>query len=283
MQKFRDAVNARGARGMIGMSRQFKIMDDNNNKKLEWIEFDKACKDFRVNVTENERRRLFQQFDVDGNGTVSFDEFIREVRGPMNEIRTNIVNRAFDKMDRDGNGVLEINDLKGVYNASRHPDVLSGKKTENEIFGEFLETFEQHLSMREHRAKDRKVSRDEFKEYYCNISCSVDRDEYFVAIIKSAWKMDEYASPVKKSWGTENTKQAVKEGYGRPQMQPHVAGSTNAPYATLHNRDPDRKVNLLSGGKTAEDYVNLFREKLKSRGARGILGLQRLFKIMDDD
>lgn len=102
-------------------------------------------------------------------------------------------------------------------------------------------------------------------------------------MIKSAWKMDEYQSPVKKSWATENTKQNIKEGYGRPQMQPHVAGSTNAPYATLHNRDPDRKVNLLSGGKTCEDYVKLFREKLKSRGARGILGLQRLFKIMDDD
>jgi len=33
------------------------------------------------------------------------------------------------------------------------------------------------------------------------------------------------------------------------------------------------------------DYtcLNKFREKIKSRGARGILGLQRLFKIMDDD
>jgi len=164
MQKFRNAVNARGGRGIIGLSRQFKIMDDNGNKKLEWCEFDKACKDFRVNVTENERRRLFQQFDVDGNGTVSFDELIREVRGPMNENRTKFVLKAFDKMDKDGNGVLEINDLKGVYNASRHPDVLSGKKTESDIFGEFLETFEQHLSMREHRAKDRKVTKDEFVE-----------------------------------------------------------------------------------------------------------------------
>lgn len=31
-----------------------------------------------------------------------------------------------------------------MYNAKSHPDVLSGKKTEDEILGEFLDTFEQH-------------------------------------------------------------------------------------------------------------------------------------------
>lgn len=49
---------------------------------------------------------------------------------------------AFVKLDRDGSGVIDINDIKGVYNARNHPDVKSGKKTEDEILGEFLETFE---------------------------------------------------------------------------------------------------------------------------------------------
>ena len=29
--------------------------------------------------------------------------------------------------------------------------------------------------------------------------------------------------------------------------------------------------------------IRLFRDKIKARGARGIVGIQRLFKIMDDD
>ena len=49
---------------------------------------------------------------------------------------------SFAKLDRDGSGVIDINDIKGVYNARNHPDVKSGKKTEDEILGEFLETFE---------------------------------------------------------------------------------------------------------------------------------------------
>lgn len=139
-------------------------MDDNNNKTLEWFEFDKACRDFRVNITENERKRLFQHFDINGDGHVSFDELIREVRGEMNQTRIDITLKAFHKMDKDDNGILDINDLKGVQSASRHPDVLSGKKTEDDILGEFLETFEQHLSMREHRVKDRIITKEEFIE-----------------------------------------------------------------------------------------------------------------------
>ena len=52
--------------------------------------------------------------------------------------------KAFKKLDRDNSGVVEINDLKGVYNAKQHPDVKSGRKTEDEILAEFLDTFEIH-------------------------------------------------------------------------------------------------------------------------------------------
>jgi hypothetical protein len=49
---------------------------------------------------------------------------------------------AFKKIDRDGSGILDLNDIKGVYSAKTHPDVKSGKKTEDEVLGEFIETFE---------------------------------------------------------------------------------------------------------------------------------------------
>ena len=38
--------------------------------------------------------------------------------------------------------IFSFIDLTGIYNARMHPDVRSGKKTENQIFQEFLSTFE---------------------------------------------------------------------------------------------------------------------------------------------
>jgi len=35
--------------------------------------------------------------------------------------------------------------------------------------------------------------------------------------------------------------------------------------------------------KTEDEMVVMFRSKLAQRGARGILGMQRVFKVMDDN
>jgi len=58
-----------------------------------------------------------------------------------------LVTKAFNKLDADKSGTLEVNDVKQFYNAKNHPDVKSGKKTEDEILLDFLETFDVHRSM----------------------------------------------------------------------------------------------------------------------------------------
>ena len=65
----------------------------------------------------------------------------------MNNFRKQLAQKAFKIMDKDKSGVLDINDIKGVYNAKKHPDVIAGKKSEDEILGEFLDTFEMHYSL----------------------------------------------------------------------------------------------------------------------------------------
>jgi hypothetical protein len=51
----------------------------------------------------------------------------------MNSNRKEMIKKAYAKIDYNGNGCLEIDDVRQSYNASNHPDVKSGKKTEDEI------------------------------------------------------------------------------------------------------------------------------------------------------
>lgn len=80
---------------MIGLRRQFKIMDDNGSGSLDMYEFKKGIRDFKVEMDPVDVEHLFKALDIDGNGTIDFDEFIRMVVGPMNQFRTNIVKKAF--------------------------------------------------------------------------------------------------------------------------------------------------------------------------------------------
>lgn len=65
----------------------------------------------------------------------------------MNANRKKYVDMAFNKLDKDGNGFIEVSDLKGIYSGRNHPDVKAGRKSEDEVLAEFLETFEMHKNL----------------------------------------------------------------------------------------------------------------------------------------
>jgi Ca2+-binding EF-hand superfamily protein len=182
----------------------------------------------------------------------------------MNAFRQTYVKQAFDKLDKDGNGVLEIADIKGVYNAKKHPDVMNGKKTEDDILGEFLETFEAHHTLLHGGRRNRQVTRDEFMEYYNNVSASIDNDQYFELMMKNAWKLGEQAAE-KKGWTNKTDSSGGAAGA--------LGGS---PY-----KAPKRE--LLEEGLSDDKLMEHLRDRLSKRGTRGMLALQRAFKIADDD
>lgn len=150
-------------------------------------EFRKGCNDFRLDLNDRELQEAFTTIDRDHSGEIDYDEFLRAIRGPMNEFRVNLVRQAFKKLDKDGSGVVDIDDIRGVYSAKSHPDVRAGKKTEEDVLCDFLETFEMHHNICDAALMDHKVTWDEFIEYYNNVSSSIDGDDYFETMISAAW------------------------------------------------------------------------------------------------
>ena len=54
---------------------------------------------------------------------------------------------------------------------------------------------------------DFKITPDEFKEYYSNISASIDNDAYFAQMMNNAWNLDGNADAYKKygkGWSGED-------------------------------------------------------------------------------
>lgn len=121
----------------------------------------------------------------------------------LNPIRRELVTKAFRKLDKDESGVVDLKDLAGVYNAKQHPDVKSGKRTEQEVLGEFLDTFELHyaLSNKSQGSRDGKIDLKEFFEYYRNVGASIDDDQYFELMITNAWNLND--KQYSRGWGSQ--------------------------------------------------------------------------------
>ena len=204
IEHIRKKIAARGARGISGIGKKFKIADDNNSKTLDASEFKKAMHDFRIGLSDAQTGIAFKVFDRDGSGEISYDEFLRSIRGSMNPRRANIAKKCYKIMDKDNSGQVDINDIRQTYNAKQHPDVKSGKKTEDEILAEFLDTFEDHFcDMQGHAdARDGVITMPEWLEYYNNVSMSIDNDEYFELMMNNTWNLDG-KRVTKKGWGGE--------------------------------------------------------------------------------
>ena len=81
--KLKEKLASRGARGIAGLSRAFKRMDNNGNKTLDISEFSQALAEMGLNFQEPEKRQLFLFFDKDRSGSVSYDELLVSLRVSM--------------------------------------------------------------------------------------------------------------------------------------------------------------------------------------------------------
>lgn len=230
----------------------------------------------------------------------------------MNGFRRGLINQVFNKLDRDGDGVIRVNDIKGVYSAKTHPDVKSGKRTEDEVLGEFLETFEMHHNLK-NGMRDQNVTREEFLEYYNNVSANIDNDQYFELMLVNSYKL--YDSPQYTQYAPAGGRKDVdvKAGWSQDYSGQFKSKTTaNAPFGTSDEKtqyttnlrpgtssgvrqEVEKRSaagvgtqsvglgNNSAGGRGVEALVGRFKEKLQQRGVRGIFSLGRLFRNIDDD
>lgn len=149
--------------------------------------------------------------------------------------------------------------------------------------------------MRNNNAPDYIVTREEFEEYYNNVSCSIDDDEYFALMMNNAWNLD--GSMIhQKGWSNNNSsgaKQSLQQSAGaRPQSSAQTklhatttpkSESARSVASSQHMRGTPRVSQAQKHSVDFDTCLEKFRNKIKSRGARGIMGIGRLFRIYDDN
>ena len=281
LKKFKKEILSRGSGGLISLNRQFRIFDENNSKTLDYEEFARALKEYKINLEDDEILKLFNQFDRNGDGIIEYEEFIKEVRGPMNEKRKAVVTQAFNKLDIDRSGHIDMNEIKHTYNAKNNPDVRQGKKTEEEVYTEFMETFQaNHLLKAGPRTK--RITYDEFLDYYNNISMGIKDDDQFVFLMQNAWKLNPhtYARPGQNRKDLNNNEDE-KDLNNANNYRNRDFYSSKVPFGVDENEEKNKN-NMMQVDKSLP-VIEKLRTVISKRGSRGIMSIRREFMIADDD
>lgn len=79
-QRLRLLCLSRGACGILSLGRMFRRMDEDGNKQLSFEEFLTGLKEAGMELTDDEAKELFEEFDTDNSGGINLEEFFAALR-----------------------------------------------------------------------------------------------------------------------------------------------------------------------------------------------------------
>jgi len=184
LNKVRDQLNKKGAETIRSTGKIFRGMSTYDGKsKVAREEFSHWFKEFGVNLNKTEMDTILFSLDKDGEGQINFEEFLSGIRGKPNQRRQAIIDKAFLKFDKEGNGIIDVTEIRQVFNCAKHPKVVSGEMSEEQVFATFLKNFNDVNGQG-------KIDRKEWNDYYSAVSFSIDNDDHFVILMKTAWNLE---------------------------------------------------------------------------------------------
>ena len=189
----RSNLVQRGPRGLMSIRRTFMLNDENGDKKIAFNEFEKMFKRYRFNLSQVEINNLFNYFDKDGSGFIDYGEFVNGIVGDLSQFRKDILKLVFEKLDKEETGFITVGQLRECYNPRAHPLVRQGKRSEDEILGDFIDILEYHFTLLNEKNDENvdvneiKIDFDDFCDFYKTISVCIEEDKYFEILVLSVW------------------------------------------------------------------------------------------------
>jgi Ca2+-binding EF-hand superfamily protein len=182
LSRIRTRVVDRGVVGIRGLGRLLQMADDNPEGKIDLQnELPRFIGDIGIIVNRIELDELVRLLDRNGDGLISYRDFALQLAPLLNESRLQWVNRSFDKLDSRGGGKASVRDVQIVHNPKANESVKMAGTTANVIFANLLKSYA--------RDAEGLITRDEFINYYRELSPSISNDEAFGQLMKSSWKL----------------------------------------------------------------------------------------------
>ena len=118
---------------MMKLRRTFILYDEDKNNHLSLKEFDKFINDFRLNISNEEKRKIFKIFDKDISESIDYKELVEGLVSEMNNYGKTIIENIFEKISKEKKGTISFETIINNYDPYKNTQVLSVERNAQEV------------------------------------------------------------------------------------------------------------------------------------------------------
>jgi len=192
--KIKHQLHARKVDDLESVRKLIEEFDADRNGVLDKVEFNKLLSKAGIYLTTQELTCVYNHFDTNKDGYISYPEFVQMIRTEMSEKRLSVIKHAFQFLDVNRERKLKIQDLLRLYHADDHPRVRTREKTAEQAMNEFKTAIIKKSSDGAH------ITEAEFLDYYADVNATLphEKEDYFVDLVLKTWGITtsyNYVSP----------------------------------------------------------------------------------------
>jgi Ca2+-binding EF-hand superfamily protein len=172
VDKLRARVATRGAHSLRTLGRVLRSLDSAGSRKLSRALVQAGFREFGVDPDSKDLAALLKLFDRRRDGTVDVDELLLALRGNLAPRRRETVQRVFDVLDTERAGSVATDALTRAVRIA-----------DERALADFLAQWD-----------SASVSREDFLDYYKDVSAAFAADADFDAHVRAFWGLDAAAA-----------------------------------------------------------------------------------------
>ena len=169
-----EAMGRRGARGFIILKR--RLAARSNNGEVSRDGFLASCRDAGISgsdATDAQLRGVFE--GLQSQGRAPLRACLEALTPPLSTQRRSLAQSAFSRLDVDGLNRVPPQTIIAAFDATRHPDVISGKQAPQDSIDDLLAAFSGNATV------------EDFCDYHCAVG-AVSDDATFERFVRNAWR-----------------------------------------------------------------------------------------------
>jgi Ca2+-binding EF-hand superfamily protein len=183
LAEVREAIRARGVDAFWNLRDFFKQFEKRmlSTGKIDREDLKSCLLDWGVQIPFHYLDTIVDLCDSKRVGLIDLNEFLDVLRGPLNNRREGLLRDVYDALDKRHERVVSMDEVKNNFRGDGHPLVTIGGLTPQDALNHLLKYFE---------VRDKlppKVTYEKFRDYYADLSATIDDDYYFEDVLRSNW------------------------------------------------------------------------------------------------